>query len=36
MLRVGVLASGVENLGEHVIPPSQRLYIATRRRPKGA
>ncbi|EIW75726.1 delta 9-fatty acid desaturase protein [Coniophora puteana RWD-64-598 SS2] len=29
MMRVGILAGGVENVGEHSIPPSQRLYIGT-------
>ncbi|OBZ69411.1 Acyl-CoA desaturase, partial [Grifola frondosa] len=28
MMRVGILAGGVECLGEHAIPPSQRLFIA--------
>ncbi|OBZ69393.1 Acyl-CoA desaturase [Grifola frondosa] len=27
MMRVGILAGGVECLGEHAIPPSQRLFI---------
>ncbi|THV00429.1 delta 9-fatty acid desaturase protein [Dendrothele bispora CBS 962.96] len=30
MMRVGILAGGVETLGGHDIPPSQRLYIAER------
>jgi hypothetical protein len=28
MKRVGILAGGVECPAEHVIPPSQKLYIA--------
>ncbi|KAE9402575.1 delta 9-fatty acid desaturase protein [Gymnopus androsaceus JB14] len=31
MMRVGILAGGVEMPAEHAIPPSQRLYIAERR-----
>ncbi len=37
MMRVGVLENGVETVGqhevkpEHAIPPSQSLYVATRR-----
>ncbi|KIK57455.1 hypothetical protein GYMLUDRAFT_46345 [Collybiopsis luxurians FD-317 M1] len=30
MMRVGILAGGVEMPAEHAIPPSQRLYIAER------
>lgn len=32
MMRVGILSGGYETPPEYVIPPSQRLYIATRTR----
>lgn len=29
MMRVGILAGGVEIPAEHIVPPSQRLVIST-------
>ena len=29
MMRVGILAGGVEMPAEHIVPPSQRLVIST-------